>query len=580
MAKRMNFTQMAPKILEELDGCFKVAYTKEELGRKLRKLGETNRRHSSYPSLLADLYSALEQCGIGYERGGSLAYYQTLVDRATLPADQRELEDWMLYQLYCEYRRYPAPRDYMLRMVERLCAPEDGWSADTLRLRILKQFMKYGNYLADAGYRGKGVIQTYVREKLGKTPGERQLLEGVDDGLFDACFQALETARRDADVNAGQLRNLRRKMRLILLADDLAEGKFRAGGATRQGLYLFALAFGMTYRAGEGDTDLEKNLFRDYYTNNLIRFLSRDYREKAAALELDPDGRGINYKNFAEVIYLYYLAREEGTPAEKIAAASAMIQRVQRTGTGDVPAPGRDGSTQDFRALLRPEVLKLREEAFERFVCTHYDCQTWQGGVVLGAMQLHADQRTAYRCYREVIEALWRELEGACAAPEEWERGLEYCNYGLWFTDVAGILRGCPTICDSNPEGVDRASFEAFVELLLAANRFLGYTAEEEASGHVCRQERSMPARVKTRALYVPNPEAMTRTSLIVAYYYLFNVRQEQRGDGLRESFLTLFTRFKEELDPLLERCGYQLVEGKNFFDVLVVFSAYAYQFM
>lgn len=61
----------------------------------------------------------------------------------------------MLLALFAVYKEYPLPEDYMKRIVDRLCGAEDGWENDTLRLRILKQFIKYGNYLSDAGYSGK-----------------------------------------------------------------------------------------------------------------------------------------------------------------------------------------------------------------------------------------------------------------------------------------------------------------------------------------------------------------------------------------------------------------------------------------
>ena len=37
---------------------------------------------------------------------------------------------------------------------------------------------------------------------------------------------------------------------MLKLADDLSDGKFRSGGATRKGLYLFAMVYGMTYCPG------------------------------------------------------------------------------------------------------------------------------------------------------------------------------------------------------------------------------------------------------------------------------------------------------------------------------------------
>ena len=54
----------------------------------------------------------------------------------------------------------------MDRIIRRLQKEEDQekWGLDSLRLRILKQFIKYGNYLNDVGYGGRLTIKKWVQE--------------------------------------------------------------------------------------------------------------------------------------------------------------------------------------------------------------------------------------------------------------------------------------------------------------------------------------------------------------------------------------------------------------------------------
>ena len=63
----------------------------------------------------------------------------------------QSIEDRMVLALFDMYENYTEPAAYMERIVSRLMKDEDAdkWAESSLRLRILKQFVKYGNYLDD-----------------------------------------------------------------------------------------------------------------------------------------------------------------------------------------------------------------------------------------------------------------------------------------------------------------------------------------------------------------------------------------------------------------------------------------------
>lgn len=267
-AGKGTITRRMDGVLDGLQSEFKALYDRADFERKLWAIKKAGIK-SGRPSKLRELFDMFDLCGIDYERGRDNEYYENLVNSSDIPSFA-EIEDRMLIALFERYDQYPSPEDYMKRIVDRLCTAEDGWENDILRIRILKQFIKYGNYLADAGYSGRKTITDYIKNKTGKKASEETVLSELDDAVFDG----LETATKAQKKPEG-------KFGLLKVVDDLASGKFRTEGATKRSLYLFAMVYGMTYYSGKEDgseiidyrTDVESNLFRDYYANNLMRFI-------------------------------------------------------------------------------------------------------------------------------------------------------------------------------------------------------------------------------------------------------------------------------------------------------------------
>lgn len=576
-AAKGTITRKMDSVLNGLQSEFKSLCDVEDFNSKLDALKKAEGK-SDRSSKLRKLFDMFDLCGIEYERGQDNSYYESLVKSSSIPTFS-EVEDRMLLALYSRYREFPTPEDYMKRIVDRLCSDEDNWNYDTLRIRILKQFIKYGNYLADAGFGGKKVICDYVKAKIGKKPTDDEVLIHLDDEVFSG----LDTATKPQKKPEG-------KFGLLKAVDDLATGKFRAEGATKRSLYLFAMVYGMTYYSGSTSsgeivdfkTDIETNLFRDYYANNLMRFISEVYKGRLCEYEIDPSGQGINYKNFAEMIYLYFIAKD-CDPQDKIRLSSEMIKRVQdnQFKHGKLNTSGISGTIlyrDYFRNdgnLFSEDILSLDDTDFEKFICEHYSCDTFAGsyetknGIIetkTGVFQLETEQNSAFREYQSIIKAL-----------TDLGVSLESCNYGLWFTDVAAFKKkGYKNICDRSSE-IDRDKFDEFMELLFGINSFMGYTVDEEVSFQNEDQEWTEPSKTKIKALYVSSASAVTRTSMIVAYYYYYNALHENDGNDKWKNFEELFNNFKKDIDRKLEAAYYQPLSGKNIFDVLVVFSSYAY---
>ena len=542
------------RLRSEFNGFYYVVDFRNKLA-ALRHAG----RGSARPSVLKELFFMLDSLGIEYEKGRDNDYYTEVVRNAIRQGripKFTELEDRMLLTLFGIYKSYPSPEDYMKRLVERLGSPEDGRENDSLRLRILKQFIKYGDCLSKAGFGGKKAISDYVKVMLGRKPDPDEILSNVGDGVFGL----LENASKPQKKPDG-------KFGLLKAADDLASGKFRTGGATRKSLYLFAMVFGMTYNAGadggpDPRTDVVVNLFRDYYTNNLMRFITDAYRGRLSEYELDPSGQGVNYKNFAETVYLYYIAGSF-SPEEKIRRASEMIERLKNSSPSVGKAFSSAGATARYRSLFADktlygeDLLALSEEDFEAFVRENYDLSTEKDGpgASIGVLEVEAEQNTAYAEYLDILDEI--ELLGV---------PLDSLNYGLWFTEVMGFESGEASSLADRRGDIDKEKYGEFMELLRGMNRFMGCAPEGGAEGGG-----------KTRAMFVSFPAAVTRTSLLVAYYYYYNAVTDEE-DRTRMSFADHFNDFKLGIDPRLKRAGYQPLSGRELFDLIIVFSSYAYR--
>ena len=684
-------TKRIDRTFNYLDESFKNMYCIYDFRCVISEL--ENATDSERPSILKRLYRMLDSCNIAFEKGKGCKYYSKLVENSN--NIEEEIDDRLMYELYKIYKEYPSPNEYMKRMVDELSNDEDNWQEDSIRLRILKQFIKYGNYLKDADVEGKSIIIEYVRKNMEasgikKTKGNintDDVLEFIDDNIFnvvvkeskidytsiinkfkienlkpnitkeDACKYIDEGLENDDELNSNRqldnndkvlkkiffdgqreyddldvkeqkelkekvkkIRNeirkkqkerrktLKSKYELIIMSDDLANGQFRAEGGTKKSLYLFAMVFDMTYRSNSVNirTDIEKNLFTDYYTNNLLRFISEKYIKRSSDYELKPSGQGINYKNFAEIVYIYYIYKDM-TPAEKIKKSVDMICKLKEKGMNKEVTPEvKKKRTKDYREIFCSEQeeflnkIDLPEDDFENFVAENYDCDTFlseyenkQGKKIVnskGAIQVKTDQQTAYENYMTIIKLLEKE-----------NGGLDGCNYGIWFTDIAGLKEPMDSKTYSEDYNsyskygeINPEKFSEFVELLKGMNKFLGCTIsekdntdndevvdteadedqEKKSKRSKKRKEWNEVSIRKTKSLQISSPEKITRTDLIVAYYYYYNCKYESTS---KQSFIDVFKDFKSGIDPYLEQSFYEPISSRNLFDVITIYSSYSY---
>ena len=343
------------------------------------------------------------------------------------------------------------------------------------------------------------------------------------------------------------------------------------------------------YLGANDENDLIKNLFRDYYNNNLMVYLNEGYRDHLREFETDPSGQGVNFKNFAEMIFLYYIVKDIA-PDEKIRKSYAMISEVTEAAkqydfnnitnkedrtTNNYKEKFLEKKGNDSEIVFSEIIFDKSEEEFKKFLLENYDCDVRTGHVheskgktideTTPPIQMDIDQNTAYEKYLEIMNLLDEELR---------KNGMSVadCCYGLWFEDVSAYEKaGLNKRTDTHRE-IDRHRFDDFMKILTAANSFIGKIVDEDESNRSLEGEKAETSSV-IKALLVSSAKEITRTSLMVAFYYYFNCKEE---DMMWTSYKALYESFKEELDPYLTAAGYQTVSSKSIFDVLLTFSSYA----
>lgn len=193
---------------------------------------------------------------------------------------------------------------------------------------------------------------------------------------------------------------------LMQIVDDLANAKFSNKGKTREYLYVFAIAFDMTssgyteysYAAASGThelknkedprkiTDIQKNLFYDYYADNIVNNISKisgmDSKSSKGSII---DGYGINRKNFAEVAFLWSL-NQNGTPLEKLKMAYDVISHCKSKGSekGKIEAEAEKKKepalTQKYADVL-DGFISLSQSGIKELLTENYSCKSNQANV-------------------------------------------------------------------------------------------------------------------------------------------------------------------------------------------------------
>ncbi len=460
---------------------------------------------------------------------------------ALIPSNVKTKEELLVEfvnDIFDLYEEMYTPEDYMRRLVNRLIEPDIAPGENgSVRLAIFKHFLRHADYGVTAA--NSFFIKRMAQENFDKAfPNGRAskqqktafVLARVDDSVFDEAENAAAAGENVPEI--------------ISLADCLGSGRFRTLGGTKKFLYMFAIAFNMTYYTGgigevyDPGRDIVRNLFEDYYSNNLLRDMVEVHQSKG--VETMPSGSGINFKNAIEVAFLYVIKRTDLTPDKKFKLFNDITKafssfRGEPKDMLDIPNPRLYSEVCKKRAISLFEEMGLEagkeegpsaEEVAERIGTF---CSTSENNI-----NTSSDQKRAYNNYRFIVERI-----------KEWHPNEE----------VTKVLQ--PTLESANGQYWSRyfsvpSDLEREEVIDDAVERFIGIMTDENLFG-------------------LTDPNKISRFQLMAVYFYFFC----EQHRGTRESFSGLYDRFANGVNLVLEDSNYQTLNEKNFFDMLVVANVF-----
>lgn len=564
--------------VNEIKNEFQAAHYQQEAERKYNKMMIV-RHKSAYSHRKQELLDLFTESGIRCDEDMTDEELFALIRR--LP-QQEEMEALLLEKLHKIYKEFPVSSNYMERIVRRLCDPD--FRDETVRVAIVKQFMRYTDYETGDFKRRRGKAVELVKQIKGESAIEKVFVEKAnvadkyeryreamislfDETVFDLYDVTYSTLNKDA----------KEKFNLLKLADGLANGKFWMNFGTRRDLYLFAIAFNMraypdkTVDDYNKDLDIEEKLFFDFYADNLLRSLTVN----PGTEEREPSGEGINYKNFAEIIYLYYLNNNQLQPGEKIKRADKTIEECIRkveerekkcndmtTVRLRVDNAGKE-DTNSYKEFYYSEVMQLDETLLADYIVNHYEIP--KDARYGSRIAVANEEITATKKYKELREKLLVLLEDDRRLTEIFMPEIdvketlgEGSRIGIEMQDIE------ETLCSVNKElGNDKD----FVKILTVLDNRLKIDVHNDA--------------------ILKGTERMTRTRLIALHYlnYINEMADEETihqggaqafaGEG--KSLSEIYDDFVNRVDPDLEEARYQKISPKNIYDMFVIFMLYRY---
>jgi hypothetical protein len=360
--------------------------------------------------------------------------------------------------------------------------------------------------------------------------------------------EGVESAKKEVkEIIEKVYKSRRDRYTLLKLADDLASGKFRTSGRTRTDLYMFAMTFNMTVSLGrkeeyDPETDVEKNLFHDYYNDNLLRYLTSEYQERKKEFEREPTGEGINYKNFAEVIYLYYIRKKNMNAQEKIEGSQELImQCLERAQAGAIIQDQLpEENTEIYRRGYIEKAMYLNEEELIDYLCTDYYISATMTGVV-SQVGIARHTNAASQIYAEKIE------------------------------DIGVIDEYIDLRDQGGPEALqDHKNFDASVDFDLIET---GYNNDENFMKLLMTLDDKLRELGRYSLRDLKKVVRITRTQLIGLFYYYHRTDLQKEGKVL--PLQDLYSDFCISVNTDLEKSRFQRISEKNIFDMFIIFVLY-----
>ena len=543
-------TQRMDIVESNMQDLFTNLYCKKDF-LYLIKLAKKEQR-DRHPFILNKLVEMLNCVGQKCENGKSLSYYEKIVSNLDIPADADEINQRIINLLNNIYSTYPQPDEFMKRIVDLLDPSTIG--TGSLQLRILKRFVMKVNVKENKKYYSKTLAKKGIAD--------------IDESIF-------EVLSNESNEKCDYLP-------LVQAAFNLAKGIFVSPVTTKELLFLFAFAYDMRYYASANVSnynlarDVDKNLFEDYYCDNLTRYIYLEDGGKSGNSDKEPSGLGINPKNFIDVVFVYYLNMEGVDASCKVSRFYTMINKVKDTWKNQYAyieaqkSIYEDVLTSVYTDRINGTIHGMDEEALEKYLLENYYCDVRytytnkktgkiQEGYK-GLFELQFDINSIYTQYNEIIDLIKEVLN--------LPRNADFSKIDhRRLKNVADESNIVLTRVVELEQNVPSSDLECFSSLDLG---------EKEWSEFLLIMKNIEKRLNPYEVIGITNSSDITRTKMIAAYYHYYCL--ENGMDDSSEtwiSFKDVFDDMSSCLNIYLEEAGYQKISTKNIYDVFVIFFAY-----
>ncbi|MBQ8540100.1 MAG: hypothetical protein IJ435_01365 [Clostridia bacterium] len=343
-----KFTEVAENRMKSLKNKFRLP--QEVAIERFKNIAKDKGKSNFY----GDLYELMKGCGYGEVdfRGKTFNEVNELLKKLKTKAETITM---ILDELYNIYSKHQRQGEYMERIVRKL--GDESFEKESIRVAILKQFVKYLQEDMKSIHDGVSSVIRYIKRDDKKCKTIEDVIKKIDESIFD------NISNNHTDKSSEE-KGLSNEGKVFLKTiDDLSKCVFRGQGATREAMYTFAFAYGLTYYEDSQEIDYNKyrdidKVFVDTFNDNLFRYIGEHRNRENNAI---PTGEMVNFKNFAEVICIYYLSKkdEEISRYQRYVGAMDCIEKCKQNSIG-IKSEGR--TTEIFRLNYFENVAKINND--------------------------------------------------------------------------------------------------------------------------------------------------------------------------------------------------------------------------
>lgn len=460
-------------------------------------------------------------------------------------------------------------------------------SLPSAKLLILKQFIKvfgWGEGVADTdeGRRGQPICSKELKEYIDNNYGGSKEKAAID--IDESIFSQFEKSGHRG---------------LFLIAERLGDGKFNPSQFVREDIYIFSIAFKMTFSSelrsniAEGnndyETDIRKNLFFDYYCENLFNF---NLNKKVTVKKEDDTknsernnrrkyipGYGPNYRNFVEMIYIYFIERKDLNELEKLQNAKKMIKDCQKEGRkSDVFAETDDDDslyykpTEYFRTTVFADIKNKKDDEFKKYILENFVCgvenlieyneknkQYCEIERTISRMNMNAAHITSADIYSELLLSYEQEMHSI--HPEKKKTVISYTGDN---NRLYNLLERFNDLCEN-----ERVLRKWYLSLSNAYNHTQLRDGMLEYDDNFVVNRTDLEVLLTDYAVIKFSEISIDKQKEISSNFKSFY-------DYLsKEMLFNISGNEYSGISSVLIDCGYQEICSKNIFDIMIIYLTY-----